>query len=459
MSLYMVAFSLVSGHMRTRGRSSSAISPALQFEALLPHTLAADRISGLQRALAALGTYSPSEPAHAGDGRLRAGLNKQIGIELLRLKDWAAADASFALALTIPDGLTQAATQRVEKMRQRASARAARAAGGAKPPPTLLLPPRSTEEPEPEPEEGAAHCFRRWSFLGCDAVSADSRVYRFGIDPNHRFLKTAFATVRGVWHVVVKPTPSLPLETTTDGLTRQYTPLSDAAEHSRGELRLLVKSYPHGQMSAHFERLASGCTCGPSPCCCGLMISTPHATVVRSSESMRVGGQAADEEEEEEHAQEAMWPSQVVLVAGGTGVLPLLQLARWLLLDAISPQERPRSVWLLSCNHTAADALCLPELMALTELAGGRLRVVHALSRDASWPLFDEDSGDLAKCAEWSKHAGRLSPEVIRRALSPLAEGGGVEAVVCGPLGLLGTAARLLREEGCPETAIHCMRG
>jgi hypothetical protein len=58
---------------------------------------------------------------------------------------------------------------------------------------------------------------------------------------------------------------------------------------------------------------------------------------------MRVGGQAADEEEEEEHAQEAMWPSQVVLVAGGTGVLPLLQLARWLLLDAISPQERPRS--------------------------------------------------------------------------------------------------------------------
>ena len=96
--------------------------------------------------------------------------------------------------------------------------------------------------------------------------------------------------IAGAWHVVVSPAADQELP---GQLRRLYTPLSSRADYLEGRLDLLVKSYPGGLMSQHFDGLANSCaraaasaaTAGKSSAWQGMLISEPRATSLSASTS------------------------------------------------------------------------------------------------------------------------------------------------------------------------------
>jgi ferredoxin-NADP reductase len=184
----------------------------------------------------------------------------------------------------------------------------------------------------------------------------------------------------------------------------------------------------------------------------------------------------------------------LLLVAGGTGILPLLQVARRFLgcpearADAVAPaasteaaaaQPRGRRVVrLLLCNRTYNDVLCVPELLQLrsdarTEsessadeaAACSRFTVSHALSAESGgdgpprpphwppeWNVFALRGG-----GDSGGSGGRIGEEVVRQALAMHRPPSGAVALCCGAVGLMKAAKTILTKLGVGEDAVHCL--
>jgi ferredoxin-NADP reductase len=130
---------------------------------------------------------------------------------------------------------------------------------------------------------------------------------------------------------------------------------------------------------------------------------------------------------------EANQPEPLLLVAGGSGVVPLMSMLRH---RATAKVTRPAR--LLYSSRTFGDILYFDELAHLQD----GLMVFHTLTR--------------AHPAGWKGYTRRIDQEMLAEVASPL--GPSVQAFVCGPTRLVESVADGLSGLGLPPAQIRTER-
>jgi len=159
---------------------------------------------------------------------------------------------------------------------------------------------------------------------------------------------------------------------------KPYTPIS---QHERGMLSLLVKKYPEGKMSQHIHSLKPGDK---------LEIKGPLPKLQYKANMKR----------------------EIGMVAGGTGITPMLQVIEEALTD---PTDRT-TIKLLFANTSSRDILLKERIDALALRNPDRLKVTY---------LIDKPERD------WNGPVGFVSKELLKKTMPPPCP---VSLVyVCGP--------------------------
>jgi ferredoxin-NADP reductase len=125
----------------------------------------------------------------------------------------------------------------------------------------------------------------------------------------------------------------------------------------------------------------------------------------------------------------------LLLVGGGSGIVPLMSILRHM--QNVAPEVR---AVLLYSSRTWDDVIYRNELTADDE--AGRLVVQHTLTR--------------SRPAGWSGYARRIDSAMLSDCLGLL--DGAPLAYVCGPNGLVESAASTLLDLGIPANRIHTER-
>ncbi|GKT41731.1 NADH-cytochrome b5 reductase 2 [Colletotrichum spaethianum] len=165
---------------------------------------------------------------------------------------------------------------------------------------------------------------------------------------------------------------------------RPYTPTSD--EDARGYIELLVKKYPNGPMSTHMHDMTPGQRLdfkGPLP----KYPWTPN---------------------KHDH---------IALVAGGTGITPMYQLARAIFNN---PEDKTK-VTLVFGNVTEEDILLKKEFAELENTYPQRFRAFYVLDKPPK---------------EWVGNKGFITKDLLKQVL-PEPKSENIKVFVCGPPGLM----------------------
>ena len=128
---------------------------------------------------------------------------------------------------------------------------------------------------------------------------------------------------------------------------------------------------------------------------------------------------------------------QILLIAGGSGITPMMSIAQSLL-----EAEPDSQVALVYGNRDAQSIIFRSELDALAAAHGDRFTVRHVLSEPP---------------ADWQGGRGMLETRVLSQELDGLAtgHGEGVEYFICGPEPMMVAARALLLERGVDAEKIH----
>jgi ferredoxin-NADP reductase len=129
-------------------------------------------------------------------------------------------------------------------------------------------------------------------------------------------------------------------------------------------------------------------------------------------------------------------PRPLLLVAGGSGVVPLMCMLRH---RQLSGSSVPTA--LLYSSRTCDDVIYHDELTALAR-SDPRFTLRMTLTRDAA--------------PGWAGRVGRIDLSAVQALLERL--GGEVDSFVCGPDGFVEAAATLLAQAGQPREAIRTER-
>ncbi|KAJ5586815.1 uncharacterized protein N7459_002580 [Penicillium hispanicum] len=164
---------------------------------------------------------------------------------------------------------------------------------------------------------------------------------------------------------------------------RPYTPTSD--EDQPGYLELVIKAYPGGPMSEHIH-------------------------------SMNVDQRLAFKGPIVKYPWEANKHSHVCLIAGGTGITPMYQLARQIFKN---PEDRTK-VTLVFGNVKEEDILLKKELEDLENTYPQRFRAFYVLDQPPK---------------EWTGGKGYINKELLKTVL-PEPKEENIKVFVCGPPGL-----------------------
>lgn len=192
-----------------------------------------------------------------------------------------------------------------------------------------------------------------------------------------------------------------------DGRTvrRAYSASSD---HRHPEqLRLTVKRVPGGRMSTYLT------------------------TGVRAGQMLRVLGPSGSFTYQPEPARRA----HAVLIGGGSGITPLMAIAR-----AVLAGEPGSRVTLLYGNRGPADIIFAAELEALAAGSGERLRIRHVV----------ETAPD-----GWPDGCGRLDRDTVAAELAALGCDADASYYVCGPEPMMVAARQALEGAGVPGGRIR----
>ncbi len=272
---------------------------------------------------------------------------------------------------------------------------------------------------------------------------------------------------------------------------RRYTPISTAQEWEQGGLKLLVKSYPDGQVSKRFAKLRQATEYGApqEEQNCWILVSAPALTLQLPQLTL------TDTDTRRSVV------THVAIVVGGTGVAPALQILRELADDsgdgAFSGGGDAKggcSATLLYSSRTAQDVLCIDELRAVEQTAAGRISVRHTLTDTgvtsgggggaaaaaaaaadgasagsparlsptdpqwitgrhyhfpSKWNPYKPQSGPLRTDGDEAGLRGRIDEQMLASVLpSP---GEGVVVVVCGPPSMWQDMRRFLTSIGHSE--------
>jgi ferredoxin-NADP reductase len=133
---------------------------------------------------------------------------------------------------------------------------------------------------------------------------------------------------------------------------------------------------------------------------------------------------------------EASRPEPLLLIGGGSGIVPLMSMLRH---RAAAGARRPAR--LLYSSRTFDDIIYYRELEQLKERKNG-LDVFHTLTR--------------TQPPGWRGYARRIDPKMLREVVEPL--GGAVQAFICGPTLLVESAADGLVQQGLPPAQIRTER-
>jgi len=212
-----------------------------------------------------------------------------------------------------------------------------------------------------------------------------------------------------VWHVSILAS--------IDGqlVEREYTPLSSWQEWSGNRiLRLLIKVYPDGIMTQHLAKLKVGAS---------IQVSAPTETLSMRSAPM---------------AKTASPPDHLILIAGGTGIMPMLQILQ----EALHDSSPTRSCVLVYSNKSPEDLLCWPQICELeaTRSKVKAFKVIAAFTSLASQDaIFEKFGAPLAEVVRKRVDSAALA-EVLRPLSRSLQEKHDhVQVIVSGPVGLFQT--------------------
>ncbi len=128
---------------------------------------------------------------------------------------------------------------------------------------------------------------------------------------------------------------------------------------------------------------------------------------------------------------------KLVLIAGGSGITPMMALLRTLL-----PSEPDREVALIYANRSPNDVIFAEPLAALEAEYSPRLRIHHELEQPPP---------------QWSGAVGRCDKPTLARLLDAiaLAHDPDVEFLLCGPAPMMAGARELLHERDVPAARVH----
>jgi cytochrome-b5 reductase len=221
--------------------------------------------------------------------------------------------------------------------------------------------------------------FRPFRLLAREQLTPDTSRFSFALPSESAELGVPVAACL----TVRVPDPADP----TKFVVRPYTPTSPAG--ARGAFELVVKTYePGGKVSKAFGALKVG-------------------------DSLEMKGPFV------KFAYEANSQAALALVAGGTGITPMVQL-----LKAVLGNPRDRTeVRLVYASKTPADVILKAELDALA-LTHPNFKVLYTVSK-------------VPAGAAWAGAVGHVTKEMLASFLPPPGAAGGAKVVVCGPPGFM----------------------
>ena len=193
-------------------------------------------------------------------------------------------------------------------------------------------------------------------------------------------------------------------------LERPYTPVPEsvAAPADGQQLCLMVKVYPDGVLTPQLDAMRLGQT---------LEVSEPVGTFRRRPADV----------------------SELVALAAGTGLTPMVRLAQAVLTDSAEAPVR-----LVTFCRRQRDLVWTDQWAALAEREP-RFSALAVLS--------EEQEG-----SEWSGRRGRVSAPLLEELL-PAPARPGLLVAVCGPTGFSAECVRLLDDLGVPQQQVHVFDG
>lgn len=168
-------------------------------------------------------------------------------------------------------------------------------------------------------------------------------------------------------------------------VVRPYTPVS--APDAAGHLDLVVKSYPTGKMSKH---ICETLQVGDSLAFKGPILKYPY----KANEKRHIG-----------------------MLAGGTGITPMLQVAEHILRN---PDDKTQ-VSLVFANVSEDDILLRPTLDKLAAAHPGRFAVHYVVDKPKWGGVF------------WQGSVGYVTRDIVATHMPPASAGADALIMVCGP--------------------------
>ena len=178
--------------------------------------------------------------------------------------------------------------------------------------------------------------------------------------------------------------------TPIDIAVNRYTHLTGGGNNSSfstNVMWLLVKKYPDGWVSSHIHGLRVGDMIHVK----GFLSKLPYSANMKKN---------------------------IGMIAGGTGITPMLQVIRKIL----SNKEDITRIHLIFANSREDDILLKSELNELALLHSNRFNLSYIVS-------------EVAPDSSWSGHRGLVTPEILRSVMPPPSLD--TLIYVCGPPGML----------------------
>lgn len=195
------------------------------------------------------------------------------------------------------------------------------------------------------------------------------------------------------------------------GLSRAYTPVTD--DRTRGSFDLVVKIYKGGVLSEYMDSLKVGDSAD---------IAGPKGEVTYK------GVGSFDIEDPFDGTKRTVQCKSFAMVAGGTGITPMYQIAA----HSASLADDALEMSLLFANRTPEDVMLQAELDALAA-ACHRFRVGYTVD-------------EVPEGSTWPGRSGRVSAEALGDALGRLPARPEL-VCICGPLGFHRATKEILMDQ------------
>ena len=225
-------------------------------------------------------------------------------------------------------------------------------------------------------------------------ISPDTRVFRFALDHPNQILGLPIGQ-----HMSLRATVN------NEVVTRSYTPIS--SDDDRGYVEFVIKVYfagvhpkfpDGGKLSQHLEKLKIGDT---------IDVKGPTGRFDYKGRGVFKLKAGADKYKTQS-------VKKMALIAGGTGITPMLQIIRAVLKD---PEDKTQ-MWLIFANQTEADILLRKEL--------------EECAKDERFNLWYTLDRPPQEAGKWKYSSGFISEEMVKDHLPSGAEESTV-ALMCGP--------------------------